>query len=310
LDFLCGLAELARRHNYVRPLLRTDRELNILNGRHPVVERVLGAHNFIPNDTRLDGGSRRLAVLTGPNMGGKSTYLRQIGLIQLLAQAGSFVPAEKAELPLVDRIFTRIGAADDLSRGDSTFMVEMREASVIVRKASSKSLVLIDEIGRGTATSDGLALATAISEWLHDDIGCSTVFATHFHQLTKLAEEKEGAFCLSVGVIETGKEIEFTHRIEERPADRSYGIEVARLAGLPERLLGRAESLLQRLEAEEGEMKERKEPLVKSTASCPSDAGATLHRELVDKIRSLAPETMTPLQALNELAGLSELLEK
>ncbi len=250
LDGLCALAELARKHNYIRPTLTSGKnELSVSEGRHPVVERVIGPHNFVPNNVSLSASSRRLAVLTGPNMGGKSTYLRQIGLIQLMAQAGSFVPASKAELPLVDRIFTRIGASDDLSKGDSTFMVEMREASVIVRKASANSLVLIDEIGRGTATSDGLAIATAIAHWLHDEVACMTVFATHFHELTQLEQLKEAAFCLSVGVLEEQGEISFTYRIEESPADRSYGIEVARLAGLPEDLLAHAESLLEALEA-------------------------------------------------------------
>lgn len=316
LDVLSSFAHVAVSFNYCRPSLCEDQELIIRGGRHPVVERVLGPHNFVPNDTYLNGSSRRFAVLTGPNMGGKSTYLRQVGLIQLLAQAGSFVPAESAKLGLVDRIFTRIGAADDLTRGDSTFMVEMREAAVIVRKAGARSLVLIDEIGRGTATTDGLALATAISEWLLDHIGCRTVFATHFHELTKLSEIKEGAFCLAVGVIEKEKEILFTHRIEEKAADRSYGIEVARLAGLPEALLKEAEKILVQLESasetfsgevSEGEVK----PLARDVEICRAENLDRLStfRDLRDKLRKYNPDAMTPLQALHELIELKEMVD-
>lgn len=316
LDVLCSYAHLAAAHNYCRPLLGGSEELVIKEGRHPVVERVLGAHNFIANDTYLSCGKRRLAVLTGPNMGGKSTYLRQVALIQLLAQAGSFVPAKSAKLPLVDRIFTRIGAADDLSRGDSTFMVEMKEAASIVRKATSHSLVLIDEVGRGTATTDGLALATAISEWLHDNIGCLTIFATHFHELTRLAEVKDAAFCLAVGVIEKEKEIFFTHRIEEKAADRSYGIEVARLAGLPEALLGRAQFLLEHLENEANNRsgnpaQAKTAPLASNSEKTGENelAGLLLLRSLRDRLRSYRPDAMTPLQALHEIVELKQIVD-
>ncbi|MDD2943072.1 MAG: DNA mismatch repair protein MutS [bacterium] len=243
-DVLLSYAEVAAERNYVRPVIVDEAYCSIVRGRHPVVERIIGPHNFVANDTVLDAGGRRLAVLTGPNMGGKSTYLRQVGVIQLMAQAGAFVPARSASLGLVDRIFTRIGAADDMSSGDSTFMVEMREAAGILEKATSRSLVLIDEIGRGTATADGLALALAIAEWLHDLVGCRTIFATHFHELTSLPANHQAAFCLRVGIQEEDDEIIFTHRIEEAAADRSYGIEVARLAGLPRALIDRARELL------------------------------------------------------------------
>lgn len=302
IDVLAAFAHLAREHNYVRPILTSGSELKIKGGRHPVVERVIGEHNFVENDVLLDDKARRFAVLTGPNMGGKSTYLRQVGLIQLLAQAGSFVPAASAELGLVDRIFTRIGAADDLARGDSTFMVEMREASAIVKKASSKSLVLIDEIGRGTATTDGLAIATAVAEWLHDRIGCRTIFATHFHELTQLADVKEGIFCLSVGVYEKEGEISLTHRIEEKAADRSYGVEVARLAGLPEGLLKRAEQVLNSLEQVRFERKE-------SVSLSKEVEVSTELRELADKLRALEPNSMTPIEALQRLLELKAMLE-
>lgn len=266
-----------------------------------------------------------LAVLTGPNMGGKSTYLRQVGLIQLLAQAGSFVPAQRAELSLVDRIFTRIGAADDLTRGDSTFMVEMREAATITRRASPQSLVLIDEIGRGTATSDGLALATAILEWLHDSIGCKTLFATHFHELTELAMCKENGFCIAVGVVEREKELHFTHRIEEKVVLRSFGLEVARLAGLPDALVRRAEQVLEALRSDEharvqvvsGESRAGGE--AESKISVAEDPGiAALRNELrvlqesydalCSKIEAYQPEKMRPIDALVELGVLKDSL--
>ena len=315
LDVLGSFAHLSRQHNYVRPLMREDQEVRIERGRHPVVEQVLGAHNFVPNDCQMNGQERRFAVLTGPNMGGKSTYLRQVGLMQLLAQAGSFVPAASAELGVVDRIFTRIGAADDLSRGDSTFMVEMREAAVIVRKATSRSLVLIDEVGRGTATSDGLAIALAVAEWLHDHIGCRTIFATHFHQLTELERMKDGAFCLSVGVVEREKDIVFTHRIEERAADRSYGIEVARLAGLPEALLARAVEVLTAFSDVSEESGMGVSRAAKPTTAPAANTDRSVDRmsqgarEILDRLRTSRPDTMTPLQALTELSELKEMLD-
>ncbi len=312
LDVLCAFSHLALQHNFCRPELSSECRLEITSGRHPVVERVIGQYNFVPNDTRMDGTQRRFAVLTGPNMGGKSTYLRQVGLIQLLAQAGSFVPASSAKLGLVDRIFTRIGAADDLTRGDSTFMVEMREAGTILRRATQRSLVLIDEIGRGTATTDGLAIATAVAEWLHDRIKCLTVFATHFHELTGLPQDKAGAFCLSVGVVEKAKEIIFTHRIEERAASRSYGIEVARLAGLPEELLGRAEDVLRELAGITLGMPHVPVPEVLSTeihakAAKEDPVQDSRLSELLEKITNCDLDKMTPLEALLELNELKEL---
>lgn len=308
LDVLACFAHLARRNNYCRPQMSDSQDIEIQRGRHPVVEQVLGSYNFVPNDSQMDGGSRRFAVLTGPNMGGKSTYLRQVGLIQLLAQAGSFVPAESAKLGIVDRIFTRIGAGDDLSRGDSTFMVEMREAAVIVRKATSQSLVLIDEVGRGTATSDGLSIAVAVAEWLHDRVACRTIFATHFHQLTQLEQMKEGAFCLSVGVLEREEDIVFTHRIEERAADRSYGLEVARLAGLPTGLIGRAEEVLASLADSANENGKGVRQATKSSSASHSEMPSSF-KEVIERLKRVKPDAMTPLQALSELSELRELLK-
>jgi len=316
LDVLCSLAYLARQNKYIRPTFTEDSKIEIVGGRHPVVERIIGVENFIPNNCSLDTKNQSLAILTGPNMGGKSTYLRQVGLIQLLAQAGSFVPADSAEIGIVDRIFTRIGAADDLSRGDSTFMVEMREAATIIRKATSSSLVLIDEIGRGTATADGLALALSIAECLHDSIKCRTIFATHFHELTGMLGDRKGCFSLAVGVIEKADEIVFTHRIENKVADKSFGLEVAKLAGLPDSLLLRARTVLESLELESLKMhsnisanipaKPKPKKAVKKVEEVKENLSAKLVLERLDGVN---PNTLTPFDALSELVQLKRILK-
>ncbi|MCA9648519.1 MAG: DNA mismatch repair protein MutS [Myxococcales bacterium] len=257
IDVLAGLAEVAARHDFCRPVLVEPPLLEIAEGRHPVVERMLGAGQFVPNDTRLraHGGAggeedARLQLITGPNMGGKSTIMRQVALIAILAHVGSFVPARSATVGLVDRVFTRVGAADDLGRGDSTFMVEMRETAHILSHASDRSLVLLDEIGRGTATFDGLALAWAITEFLHDQVGCRTMFATHYHELCALENTLAGVRNVHVTVHEQRGRIVFLHQVERGAAGRSYGIQVGRLAGLPARVLRRADRILERLEAD------------------------------------------------------------
>ena len=253
LDALAGLAATARRWNYVRPTLRKDGEIRIREGRHPVVEQLLagGAEPFVPNDLRLGEGAGTLMVLTGPNMAGKSTYLRQAALICLLSQIGSFVPATEAELPVLDRIFTRIGAGDDLARGQSTFLVEMNETALILHNATEDSLVILDEIGRGTSTLDGLSIAWAVGEHLHDKVKAKTLFATHYHELTELALTRPGVRNFRVDVREEKDRVVFLRRIVEGGADRSYGIQVARLAGLPGEVLQRAEEILKGLEAGE-----------------------------------------------------------
>jgi DNA mismatch repair protein MutS len=304
IDVFQSAAYLARKNNYCRPQIIKEAALYIEQGRHPVVENLIGQHNFIPNAITLDS-QNRFAILTGPNMGGKSTYLKQIGLIQLLAQSGFFVPAKSVKLGLVDRIFTRIGAADDISSGDSTFMVEMREASAIVKKTTRNSLVLIDEIGRGTATTDGLALATAIAEWLNDQVQCRTIFATHFHDLTALAEQKAGMFCLTVGIIEQGEEISFTHRIEKGFADRSYGIEVAKIAGLPDGLLKRARQILEYRTGAELDSKSLNvapEPAFEESVKQNPQAA-----EILARLQNINPENMKPIEALLELTRLKEM---
>jgi DNA mismatch repair protein MutS len=248
IDVLCALSEVAQYHRHCRPVLNTSNGFFVTNGRHPVLEQTLTDVKFVPNDTELDPETARLQILTGPNMAGKSTYIRQIALIAVMAQIGAYVPAESATLGLVDRIFCRVGASDDLSRGQSTFMVEMSETALILNHATDRSLVILDEIGRGTATFDGLSIAWAVAEHLHDTIGCRTLFATHYHELTDLANTKSAVANYNVAVREWNEEIIFLHKILPGAADKSYGIQVARLAGLPKVVVERAKSILSHLE--------------------------------------------------------------
>lgn len=254
LDAICALAETARLFRYCRPALNETLRLVIKDGRHPVLDQTLVEEKFVPNDTSLDGENMRLAIVTGPNMAGKSTYIRQVALIVLMAQIGSFVPAESAEIGLVDRIFTRVGASDDLARGQSTFMVEMNETSNIVNNATERSLVILDEIGRGTSTFDGLSIAWSVAEFLHDKIKARTLFATHYHELTKLAEDRPGVCNFNVAVREWNEQIIFLRKIVPGGADKSYGIHVARLAGLPKEILDRAKDILAHLEKTDGSL--------------------------------------------------------
>ncbi|MGE5209292.1 MAG: DNA mismatch repair protein MutS, partial [Alphaproteobacteria bacterium] len=248
LDVVCALAETARLCRYCRPNLNGSLRLIIKDGRHPVLDQNLIEEKFVPNDTELDGESNRMAIVTGPNMAGKSTYIRQVALIVLMAQIGSFIPAESAEIGMVDRIFTRVGASDDLSRGQSTFMVEMNETANIVNNATEQSLVILDEIGRGTSTFDGLSIAWSVAEFLYDKIKARTLFATHYHELTKLADDRKGVSNLNVAVREWNEQVIFLRKIVPGGADKSYGIQVARLAGLPKEILDRAKEILAHLE--------------------------------------------------------------
>ena len=268
LDVLCALAETARLFNYCRPTLDESLRLMIKDGRHPVLDQNLVEEKFVPNDTTLDGENIRLAIVTGPNMAGKSTYIRQVALIVLMAQIGSFVPAAIAEIGLVDRIFTRVGANDDLARGQSTFMVEMNETSNIVNNATERSLVILDEIGRGTSTFDGLSIAWSVAEFLHDKIKARTLFATHYHELTKLAAERKGVCNFNVAVREWNEQIIFLRKIVPGGADKSYGIQVARLAGLPKEILDRAKEILAHLENPNGAVGHEKKKR-RSTKSMP-----------------------------------------
>ena len=252
LDVICSLVETARLFHYCRPRLDNSLRLCLKDARHPVLDQNLVEEKFVPNDTELDGEKLRLAIITGPNMAGKSTYIRQVALIVLMAQIGSFVPASSAEIGLVDRIFTRVGANDDLSRGQSTFMVEMNETANIVNNATERSLVILDEIGRGTSTFDGLSIAWSVAEFLHDKIKARTLFATHYHELTKLAAQRGGVGNFNVAVREWNEQIIFLRKIIPGGADKSYGIQVARLAGLPKEILDRAKDILSHLEKPNG----------------------------------------------------------
>ena len=248
-DVLCGLTETARLFNYCRPLLNDSLSLYIKDGRHPVLDQNLTEEKFVPNDVLLEPAENRLIILTGPNMAGKSTYIRQVALLTLMAQTGSFIPAAQAEIGLVDRIFTRVGASDDLSRGQSTFMVEMNETAAILNNATDRSLVILDEIGRGTATFDGLAIAWSVAEHLHDQVKCRTIFATHYHELTALSDKRPAVRNANVAVREWNDRIIFLRKIIPGAADKSYGIQVARLAGLPQPIIDRAKQILAKLEA-------------------------------------------------------------
>ena len=269
LDAICALAETARLFRYCRPVLNETLRLVIKDGRHPVLDQTLVEEKFVPNDTSLDGENARLAIITGPNMAGKSTYIRQVALIVLMAHIGGFVPAESAEIGLVDRIFTRVGASDDLARGQSTFMVEMNETSNIVNNATERSLVILDEIGRGTSTFDGLSIAWSVAEFLHDKIKARTLFATHYHELTKLAEDRPGVCNFNVAVREWNEQIIFLRKIVSGGADKSYGIHVARLAGLPKEILDRAKDILAHLEDSSRATAEPKPRGKKSAKSMP-----------------------------------------
>lgn len=304
LDAIASLAEVAALERYVRPELTDDFDLDVEGARHPVVEQMMPRDKFIPNDVTLTNGAR-LIVLTGPNMAGKSTILRQIGLVVLMAQMGGFVPASRARIGVCDRLFTRVGASDNLVRGQSTFMVEMAETSAILHTATSKSLVLLDEIGRGTATWDGLSIAWAVSEHLHDRIGCKTVFATHYHELTQLSDELEGMRNYNVAVREVGDSILFLHRLQPGGADRSYGIEVGRLAGLPSEVIRRARSLLRLLEGGDlaGALAARNER-APTSEQLPLFAAAP--HPIVERLRDIDVDSLTPLAALQLMAQLRD----
>jgi len=300
LDVWCALADVAQREHYVRPEVTGDFTLRLEGSRHPVVERMMPREAFIPNDVLLDDAGR-IILLTGPNMAGKSTLLRQVGLAVLMAQVGSFVPAKSAKVGVADRIFTRVGASDNLARGQSTFMVEMSETSAILHGATARSLVLLDEIGRGTSTYDGVAIAWAVTECLHNRIGCKTIFATHYHELTQLTEELAHARNFNVAVKESGDDVVFLHRLEPGGADRSYGIHVGRLAGLPAPVVARAWEVLKLLEAGHH--------VAHQAAPRPPDASqlglfAPPERPdpLLAELDTLDVNALSPLEALNRLA--------
>ena len=269
LDVLISFAETAQLYQHTRPVLDESRNLQIVNGRHPVLEQTLIEEKFVPNDTHIEPEESLLQILTGPNMAGKSTYIRQIALVTLMAQIGAYVPAEHAHIGLTDRIFCRVGASDDLSKGQSTFMVEMNETSLIVNNATDRSLVILDEIGRGTATFDGLSIAWSVAEHLHDEVQCRTLFATHYHELCTLSDSKKSVANFNVAVREWNDDIIFLRKILPGQADKSYGIQVARLAGLPKPILDRAKEILSHLEMSSSKPTEEKKSSPKAKKALP-----------------------------------------
>jgi DNA mismatch repair protein MutS len=313
-DVAAALAELAHRHDYVRPLVDESAELEIADGRHPVVERWVGDGRFVPNDVKLDARGERLWIVTGPNMAGKSTLLRQVALITLLAQMGSYVPAKRARVGVVDRVLSRVGASDNLARGESTFMVEMRETAEILLNASERSLVILDEIGRGTSTFDGLAIAWAVAEHLERVIRCRVLFATHYHELTALGEGSEHVANYSVSAREQGQDVVFLHRLVHGPASHSYGVAVARLAGLPRSVLQRAESLLQTFEAQEDAAPARRGAPHRAAPPSPQlslfTAANAADEQALGALRDLDLDRMSPLEALTFLADLKKRLTR
>jgi DNA mismatch repair protein MutS len=313
LDTTAALAQVAVENRYSRPRFSGSGEMRIAAGRHPVIEKLTEreAARFIPNDLFLNRETDVIAVITGPNMGGKSTYLRQAALIAILAQMGSFVPAESAVLPLIDRVFTRIGASDNLARGRSTFMVEMTETAVILNTATENSLIVLDEIGRGTATYDGLALAWSVIEHIHERVRAKTLFATHYHELTELADQLEGVRNLRVSVKESGDQIVFLRKVEPGSADRSYGIEVARLAGLPISVIERAREILSLHEKTEHEMTEELTPQVRRPAApVQIQLFEPVNHNIAERIRNLKLDELRPIEALQVLAELQEELKR
>ena len=306
-DVFCSLAEVASRHDYVRPELSESDTIDIRQGRHPVVERVLESGEFVPNDTDMDCAESQLAVITGPNMAGKSTYIRQVAILVLMAQIGSFVPAESASIGLVDRIFSRVGLQDDLALGQSTFMVEMVETASILNHATQRSLIILDEIGRGTSTFDGLAIARAVAEYIHSHpkLGCKTLFATHYHELTQLADHLPRACNYNVAVSEEQGRIVFLRRIVPGGADRSYGIHVAQLAGMPNAVVNRAWTVLSDLESQDTD----------GARNARRNAGASQPMQLslmpmsspaLDALRQIDVSSITPIEAINKLYELQE----
>ncbi len=317
IDVLCSMAEVADRNDYCRPKIDEGEEIVIQDGRHPVLERMSLSERFVPNDTLLDHREHQILIITGPNMAGKSTYLRQVAIIILMAQMGSFVPASEARIGLVDRIFTRIGALDNIMRGQSTFMVEMMETARILQQATSRSLVVLDEVGRGTSTFDGLSIAWAVVEHLHDHplLRPRTLFATHYHELTELALTKERVKNYNVAVKEWGGEIIFLRRVVEGGTNRSYGIQVARLAGLPEKVIDRAKEVLSNLE--KGELDATGMPKIAKTKAGvpkrpPSPQLYLFGRPdpIRSELKEIKPEQLTPLEALNILSELKKKAEK
>ncbi|MEK9629872.1 MAG: DNA mismatch repair protein MutS, partial [Nitrospinota bacterium] len=318
IDALVAFAEVAHRNNYCHPEILEDSRLEISNGRHPLIEKIDPGNRFIPNDTCLDTHESQIMIITGPNMAGKSTYLRQVALICLMAQIGSFVPADRVQMGITDRIFSRVGAQDHLLKGQSTFMVEMNETANILNNATPRSLIILDEIGRGTSTFDGISIAWSIVEYLHGtekDGGPKTLFATHYHELTDLSRVLTGVKNYNIQVKEWNDEIIFLRKIIPGGADKSYGIQVARLAGLPKQVLARANEVLFNLEQSEfdevGIPKiSRSEKKEGSTGSAQLGLFPEPENPLIQKLRQIDPNELSPKQALDTLFELSKMMKE
>jgi DNA mismatch repair protein MutS len=317
IDILASMAEIADRYDYIRPIVDEGDEIIIRDGRHPVLERMGLSERFVPNDTQMNNQEHQILIITGPNMAGKSTYLRQVALIILMAQMGCFVPAREARIGVVDRIFTRIGALDNIMRGQSTFMVEMMETARILNQATSRSLVVLDEIGRGTSTFDGLSIAWAVAEYLHDHSSFKpkTLFATHYHELTELVLTKERVKNYNMAVKEWGGEIIFLRKIVEGGTNRSYGIQVARLAGLPQKVIDRAKEILSNLEKSEldamGMPKIATTKMAISKPKIPSQLSLFVQSDPIrSELKKLKIDRLTPLEAINFLDELKKKADK
>lgn len=320
IDVYSCLAVTAKENNYIKPVVDMEDDFQVLEGRHPVVEKYLGHNLFVPNDVNLDNGDNRIMILTGPNMAGKSTYLRQNALIAVMAQMGSFVPARKAKIGIIDKIFTRIGASDNLSQGQSTFLVEMQEAANILRNSTSRSLIIMDELGRGTSTFDGLSIAWSVIEYLHEhpEKGGKTLFATHYHEPTKLGEKK-GIINYNIAVREYNDELVFLRKVIAGPADKSYGIYVAKLAGIPSEIIERSKIILEALETGGNQAKNRIESAFDRqfgrTESNPKKASELElfpedpYKNLADKIKNLDINSITPIEAITFLSEIKKNLK-
>jgi DNA mismatch repair protein MutS len=314
LDVLSTLANIAAENGYTRPEISDGLGLRIVDGRHPVLDKTLMAEKFVPNDIDINGTDKQIMVITGPNMAGKSTYIRQIALLVLMAQMGSFIPAKEATIGVVDRIFTRVGAMDELAKGQSTFMVEMNEAANILNNATKRSLIILDEVGRGTSTFDGVSIAWALTEYIYEHLKARTLFATHYHEMAELALLFPGIRNYNIAVREWEDEIIFLRKIIEGSADKSYGIHVARLAGMPNEVIQRARVILANLEAETLDVdgkpkfatiksKEENRPKQLTLFNPPQNV-------VIEEIRTLDTSKITPIEALNKLHELKERLEE
>jgi DNA mismatch repair protein MutS len=317
LDGLSTLANIATENGYTRPEIAEGTCLRIIDGRHPVLDKTLMAEKFVPNDIDINGTDKQIMVITGPNMAGKSTYIRQVALLVLMAQMGSFIPAKEATIGVVDRIFTRVGAMDELARGQSTFMVEMNEAANILNNATERSLIILDEVGRGTSTFDGVSIAWALTEYIYEHLKSRTLFATHYHELTELALLFPGIRNYNIAVREWEDEIVFLRKIVEGGADKSYGIHVARLAGMPGEVIQRAKVILTNLEAETLDVDGKpKFATIKNKEEEEEDKPKQLslfnppQNVVIEELKNLDTSKITPIEALNKLHKLKDKLEE